>query len=74
MNITMTVYLCCTLQYSLPLPKGGRHAHNPILAPDQRVTQKERRSRANKINPLDPDYVALVSTYLLLSESVWEGD
>ena len=56
--------LYVVLQYSLPIPKGGRHAHNPILAPDQRVTQKERRSRTSRINPLDPDYIAQVCVHV----------
>ena len=45
-------------QYSLPLPKGGRHADNPVPTPDQRVTHRQRRKRMNKVDPLDPDYIA----------------
>ena len=56
---------CSPLQYSLPLPKGGRHADNPITAPDQRVTYKDRRRRMNKVNPLDPDYVARHSPFTM---------
>ena len=53
------------LQYSLPLPKGGRHHDNPILAPDQRVTYKEQRRRANKVDPLHPDYIANSSPFAM---------
>lgn len=48
------------LQHSIPPPKGGRHANNPVLAPDQKVTYREKRSRGGNINPLHPDYIAQV--------------
>lgn len=58
----------CLFQYSLPQPKGGRHAHNPVLAPDQKITYKAKRSRQPNVNPLHPDYIAQVSTCL-----EWKG-
>jgi len=61
--ITVSIFLF--LQYSLPLPKGGRHSDIPILAPDQRVTYKERRRRANKLDPLGPDYVTNSSPFAM---------
>lgn len=51
------------LQYPLPVPKSGRHVHNPILTPDQQVTYRERRRRENKVDPLDLDYVAMSSPF-----------
>ncbi|KAL5466830.1 hypothetical protein EMCRGX_G030981 [Ephydatia muelleri] len=53
------------LRYSLPLPAGGRHANNPILAPDQRVTTKDRHKRVTRISPLDPDYIAQSSPFAM---------
>jgi len=61
----ITVFTFLSLQYSLPLPKGGRHSDIPILAPDQRVTYKERRRRANKLDPLGPDYVTNSSPFAM---------
>ena len=52
-------------QHPLPIPKSGRHAHNPVLSPDQQVTYKERRRRENKLDPLDRDYVAQSSPFAL---------
>lgn len=52
-----------SIQYPLPVPKSGRHVHNPILAPDQQVTYRERRQRENKVDPLDLDYVAMSSPF-----------
>ena len=46
---------------------GGRHANNPMLAPDQRVTTKDRHKRVTRVNPLDPDYVARSSPF-----AVWD--
>ena len=58
-NLSMRLAVCpIFLQYSLPLPKGGRHAINPILSADQRVTYKPPRSRATPLNALDSDYLA----------------
>lgn len=55
---TLAIPCCPVLQYSLPLPKGGRHAQNPILSADQRVTYKPPRSRSAPLDALNPDYMA----------------
>uniref|UniRef100_A0A1B6D6D6 Ribonuclease PIN domain-containing protein n=1 Tax=Clastoptera arizonana TaxID=38151 RepID=A0A1B6D6D6_9HEMI len=54
------------MQFSLPTPKGGKHANNPILIdkqpmPDQRPT----RLAKTKNNPLDPDYIAGFSPFVM---------
>ncbi|MPC18857.1 RNA-binding protein NOB1 [Portunus trituberculatus] len=44
-------------QYSLPTPKGGKHARNPILVADQREAKKfSSKMSRKKINPLHEDY------------------
>ncbi|XP_065186328.1 RNA-binding protein NOB1-like [Sycon ciliatum] len=53
------------VQYSLPLPKGGRHAVNPIVNPDQRVSYRPPRSRDAPLNALDPDYVGGGSPFVM---------
>ena len=46
-------------QFSLPTPKGGKYACNPILVEDQReAQQRATRLGRTKTNALDPDYVA----------------
>ncbi|XP_033754397.1 RNA-binding protein NOB1-like [Pecten maximus] len=46
-------------KYSLPLPKGGKHAVNPILAEDTPVAQQRAtRKSKQKLNALNPDFVA----------------
>lgn len=51
--------LRCIFQFSLPTPKGGKHANNPILCEDQRIPdQRPSRLARTKNNPLDPDYTA----------------
>lgn len=46
-------------KFSLPTPKGGKHANNPILFEDQRIPQQRPTRQARmKNNPLDPDYIA----------------
>nr|CAG4643283.1 EOG090X07WR [Ilyocryptus agilis] len=45
-------------KYSLPMPKGGKHAVNPILVEDQReAQQRSSRLGRTKTNALDPDYI-----------------
>lgn len=47
------------LQYSLPLPQGGKHASNPHLVEDQRFPQQRLSKKARqKIDVFDPDYLA----------------
>lgn len=53
------VFSLLVLQYSLPLPQGGKHASNPYLVedqlfPQQRVSKKARQ----KTDVFDPDYLA----------------
>nr|CAG4640949.1 EOG090X07WR [Eulimnadia texana] len=46
-------------KFSLPTPKGGKYANNPILVEDQREAQKRATKLAmKKTNALDPDYIA----------------
>nr|CAG4651066.1 EOG090X07WR [Simocephalus serrulatus] len=46
-------------KFSLPTPKGGKYACNPILVEDQReAQQRATRLGRTKTNALDPDYVA----------------
>ncbi|XP_044592718.1 RNA-binding protein NOB1 isoform X2 [Cotesia glomerata] len=52
-------------RFSLPTPKGGKHAVNPILSadqpvPDQRVSKLARM----KNNPLNDDYIAGYSPFV----------
>jgi len=46
-------------KFSLPMPKGGKYAVNPILVENQRMPQ-QRASKLGRTrtNALDPDYVA----------------
>ncbi|CAL4060566.1 unnamed protein product [Meganyctiphanes norvegica] len=47
------------MKYSLPRPKGGKHAFNPILVADQREAQKlATKLGRSKTNPLHEDYDA----------------
>lgn len=53
-------------RFSLPTPKGGKHANNPILCEDQRVPdQRPSRLARTKNNPLDPDYTAGFSPFIM---------
>nr|CAG4646340.1 EOG090X07WR [Macrothrix elegans] len=46
-------------KFKLPLPRGGKHARNPILVEDQReALQFASRLGRTKTNALDPDYTA----------------
>ena len=52
-------------RFSLPMPKGGKHAANPILVQDQRVPQQKCSKKwMKKTNPLDPDYDAADSPFV----------
>jgi hypothetical protein len=54
------------LQFSLPMPKGGKHAVNPILCEDQPQPQFRAAKKALlKLNVFDPDYVAGNSPFLM---------
>ena len=51
-------------QYSLPMPKGGKHALNPILVADQPLPQQRVSKKARqKMDVLDPDFVANQSPF-----------
>ncbi|XP_038609815.1 RNA-binding protein NOB1 [Tachyglossus aculeatus] len=52
------------LRYSLPAPRGGKHANNPHLAEDQRFPQQRLSRKARqKTNVFDPAYLAGVSPF-----------
>lgn len=53
-------------KFSLPRFKGGKHANNPIMCEDQRVPQQRpSRMALTKTNPLDPDYIAGMSPFVM---------
>ncbi|XP_017876547.1 RNA-binding protein NOB1 isoform X2 [Ceratina calcarata] len=53
-------------RFSLPMPKGGKHANNPILCEDQ-PTPDQRQSRLARIknDPLQDDYIAGYSPFVM---------
>ncbi|GBM16205.1 RNA-binding protein NOB1 [Araneus ventricosus] len=53
-------------KYSLPMPKGGKHAMNPILCDDQPIPHNRPCKKSlQKIDVLDEDYVAQSSPFTL---------
>lgn len=55
----MVCFFSRPLQYSLPLPQGGKHANNPRLVDDQRFPQQKMSKKARqKTDVFDPDYLA----------------
>lgn len=51
-------------RYSLPMPKGGKHAENPVLCEDQRIPHNRPAKMAlQKIDALSPDYEVLCSPF-----------
>lgn len=53
-------------KFSLPTVHGGKHSNNPILAPDQPVPdQRPTRLARTKNNPLDDDYIAGFSPFIM---------
>ncbi|XP_063229455.1 RNA-binding protein NOB1 [Bacillus rossius redtenbacheri] len=53
-------------KFSLPMPKGGKHANNPILVEDQRLPQQHASRLARQKNdPLAPDYIAGFSPFIM---------
>ncbi|KAJ8888712.1 hypothetical protein PR048_008204 [Dryococelus australis] len=53
-------------KFSLPIPKGGKHANNPILVEDQRLPQQHASRLARQKNdPLAPDYIAGFSPFIM---------
>lgn len=48
------------------MPKGGKHANNPILCEDQPMPQQHPSRLARmKNNPLDDDYIAGYSPFVM---------
>ncbi|XP_071575931.1 RNA-binding protein NOB1 [Temnothorax nylanderi] len=53
-------------KFSLPMPKGGKHANNPILCDDQPMPdQRPSRLARVKNDPLDDDYIAGYSPFVM---------
>ncbi|XP_043270864.1 RNA-binding protein NOB1 [Venturia canescens] len=53
-------------RFSLPTPKGGKHAVNPILCEDQPVPdQRPSRLARMKNDPLNDDYIAGYSPFVM---------
>ncbi|XP_005815402.1 RNA-binding protein NOB1 isoform X1 [Xiphophorus maculatus] len=51
-------------RYSLPLPRGGKHAADPHLVEDQRFPQQRLSRKARqKTDVFDPDYLAGASPF-----------
>lgn len=52
------------LKYSLPTPKGGKHANNPILCADQPLPQQRLSNTSKKkMDVLNDDYLASSSPF-----------
>lgn len=50
----------------LPMPRGGKHTSNPHLVEDQPYPQQRTARKAqNRLDVLDPDYVANQSPFTL---------
>lgn len=53
-------------RFSLPMPKGGKHANNPILCEDQPIPdQRPTRLARTKNDPLQDDYIAGYSPFIM---------
>ncbi|KAK0167989.1 hypothetical protein PV327_001834 [Microctonus hyperodae] len=53
-------------RFSLPIPKGGKHANNPILCEDQpQPDQRPSRLGRMKNDPLKDDYIAGYSPFVM---------
>jgi RNA-binding protein NOB1 len=60
-------------KYPLPMPKGGKHANNPILVEDQPIPQQRPSKQAMiRNNPLNFEYVAGGSLLLLRERDFFE--
>jgi len=54
------------LKYSLPAPRGGKHAQNPILCEDQPIPHNRLNKKAlGNLDVFNPDFVARSSPFLL---------
>merc|ERR1719452_332887 len=57
---------CKGKKFSLPAPKGGKHAVNPKLVEDQREAQQRLSKKAlQRNNPLGNDYIAGNSPFMV---------
>ncbi|XP_039278617.1 RNA-binding protein NOB1 [Nilaparvata lugens] len=53
-------------KFSLPTPVGGKHANYPLLCEDQpRPDQRPTRLAKMRNNPLEPDYIAGFSPFVM---------
>ena len=43
--------------------KGGRHANNPVVVADQRITYCQPRKKGTKVDVFSPDYVSSSSPF-----------
>ena len=59
-----SLLLCLPVQYSIPKPKGGRHANNPFTVPDQKVTYCQPKKRESRLDVFSPDYTSLSSPFV----------
>ncbi|XP_031564001.1 RNA-binding protein NOB1-like [Actinia tenebrosa] len=50
-------------KHPLPLPQGGRFADNPVLVEDQPGGQRRLPSKRDKVDAMDPDFVARSSPF-----------
>ena len=53
-----------TPQYSIPLPKPGRHANNEILAEDQKQSVQRMPKSKDTANAFDADFIARTSPFV----------
>ncbi|ESO03424.1 hypothetical protein HELRODRAFT_192032 [Helobdella robusta] len=52
-------------RYSLPMPKGGKYNHDPILCEDQLKTKQRTKKMSKVVDVFDPDYLGLSSPFAL---------
>ena len=55
------------MQYSLPAPKGGKHADNPFLVEDQPMPHNRlsRKARQAGTDVFDPDFMTSGSPFAI---------
>ncbi|KXJ11315.1 RNA-binding protein NOB1 [Exaiptasia diaphana] len=51
-------------KYPLPLPQGGRSGENPVLVEDQPRGQRRLPPKRDKVDVMDPDFVARSSPFM----------
>lgn len=53
-------------QHQLPLPRGGKHASNPVLVEDQPLPQQRAaKKKQQHMDVFDPDFVVGQSPFAL---------